>query len=124
LLIIGVKKIVDRQFLTKGLTFIDKLRLSIAPLSNFEHWTCGPSTTLAFSFAEKQLDPSTAARVTAAIVTATNKSLQDHSKSGRSGRVIDTRELVISDLPSFIVAYTLIDERPVIFRVICPAAAF
>lgn len=73
--------------------------------------------TIYSHIAEKRRDPVTAARVTSTIVETANTTLSEHPRRGRPGRVKDTRELVIAALPNFIVAYALIDDRPVILRV-------
>jgi len=56
-----------------------------------------------------------AARITTRIVT-TIQQLATFPMSGRSGRVPDTRELVISDTP-FIAAYTIDQDRIVVLAI-------
>jgi len=74
--------------------------------------------------AKKHHDPITAARVISVIVTTTNATLSEHPRRGRVGRVKDTRELVIANLPNYIVAYSHIDDRSIILRVMHGAQAW
>jgi toxin ParE1/3/4 len=53
--------------------------------------------------------PSVAIDVVWSIIDATELILPDHPRAGRSGRVKDTRELVISGQP-FIVIYRLVEQ--------------
>lgn len=63
-------------------------------------------------------NPPAAARVFRTIVSFTNSTLNEHPRRGRPGRVDNTRELVVADLPSYIVTYTFVGERPTILRVL------
>jgi len=67
--------------------------------------------------AEDCCNPAAALRVFKTIVSVANRTLSEHPRRGRPGRVENTRELVVADLPSYIVTYTLIAERPTILRV-------
>ena len=63
-----------------------------------------------------QDSPSVAARVTAAIMDATDR-LEQFPQSGRLGRIEETRELVIPGLP-YIILYRVVDDVILILAVI------
>lgn len=57
-----------------------------------------------------QDDPVAAVRVADAIYEYANRELTSFKERGRPGRVAGTRELVVSDFPSYIVVYEIIDH--------------
>lgn len=61
-------------------------------------------------------NPGAAARVAQRIITAV-EGLSDNPAIGRSGRVMDTRELIVQTTP-YLVAYTFKDDQIVILRVL------
>jgi addiction module RelE/StbE family toxin len=55
-------------------------------------------------------NPRAAARVVDHIEAYANRELSQFPLRGRTGRVDDTRELVVADYPNYIVAYEVIGE--------------
>ena len=60
--------------------------------------------------------PAAAARVAAAVVDATDQ-LEPFPQSGRPGRIVGTRELVVPGLP-YILPYRVVDDTIMILSVI------
>jgi len=54
-------------------------------------------------------NPAAAAKVVGRIVAATER-LADHPRSGRPGRLSNTRELVLADIP-YIIPYRIVGDR-------------
>ena len=64
-----------------------------------------------------QDSPAAASRVILELIERVEASLPDHPASGRAGRVLGTRELVIGNLP-YVVAYRVRDFDLEIIRVL------
>ncbi|MGR3219728.1 MAG: type II toxin-antitoxin system RelE/ParE family toxin [Candidatus Anammoxibacter sp.] len=66
----------------------------------------------------KQDNPVVAIDVVLNIINTAETLLSEHSNIGRAGRVHGTRELVVSDYPSYIIVYRVIENKLEIVRVL------
>ena len=80
-------------------------------------WTVDAVSDLAAIKDYIEADKPEAARKTASRILAQAESLLPHPAKGRLGRVLNTRESVISDLP-YIIIYRVKDDQLEILRVL------